>query len=379
MDSLLEYDAPFSLAGLFEDAQVVAPPEAESAAPAVLSMQDVFPSPREEIVSWHPNRVLMSVCQLLYARMSQQYTYTKSKVKRSPRPYDVLRAWVRDGEVQPGAKNGLARKNGRDAYRRVVAAVTGQTAREVSAKTSARWQATSSGQIDSWAQMAALFAHDDVQPFVHDLVNHEGRTRKCMKNRQEAVKGADANYVVHGYGVSLCYNTMLGQNDPQVIKLMQTGVNGEALRKAMGDMPLYREALADAWDYFVGLGRSCGLPVVAVGIEHSEHGDQPGRVHFHVNMNIDVRGGILTKSPKEVAVSKSVFEWQGLTPHIRAVQVRRTTSSAITAAVTQAYYYVAGPKSSSILKRCSLELFEEPFGCIGSPLYLRFSGSQFII
>ena len=56
---------------------------------------------------------------------------------------------------------------------------------------------------------------------------------------------------------------------------------------------------------------------------------------------------------------QSVFEWQGLTAHIRAVQVRRHTSSSINAAVMQAYYYVAGPKTTSILKRCSLALFEE--------------------
>ena len=127
----------------------------------------------------------------------------------------------------------------------------------------------------------------------------------------------------------------------------------------MGDMPLYRDALEEAWNHFESLGRSLGCPLVAVGIEHSEHGKHPGRVHYHVSMNLDVRGGLLGRASKELAVSKSVFQWEGITPHVRTVQVRRATNSAINAAIVQSYYYVAGPKTTSVLRRCTAEPFEE--------------------
>lgn len=359
-ESSIEQQGRFSLAGLFDDAPVFAPAASAPPPPAELSIQDVFPSPRAEVASWHPNRVLMTVGQLLYSRMAQQYRNRRCRVKRSQNPYQELRSWIRTGIVATqDSVDCAARKHGRDVYRRVVAAICGMTARQVSKMSSAMWRTTNRDQVDAWARMAALFDQAEVKPFLHGLVSGEEKTNKCRQKRQQAVKDADANYVVHGYGFSLCYNTTLGQNDTQVIKLLQTKIKGEALRKAMSEMPLYRDALARAWDHFEPLGRSLGLPLVAVGLEHSEHATHPGRAHFHVTMNIDIQGGLNGRTVREVAVSKSVFEWQGMPPHIRALQVRRTTSSAISSAVLQAYYYVAGPKTSSILKRCSRELFEE--------------------
>ena len=214
-------------------------------------------------------------------------------------------------------------------------------------------------QTNTWAQMSRIFSHTDVQPFLQELVMVSQKTSKTLAARRKEANDADANCVFTGYGFSLCYNTQLGQNDAQVIRLLQSGVKGQELRKAMGDMPLYRDALDEAWTHFESLGRSLGCPLVAVGIEHSEHGKHPGRVHYHVTMNIDVRGGLLGRADKEVAVSKSVFEWGGLTPHVRPVQVRRATNSAINAAIVQSYYYVAGPKTTSIVRRCTAEPFEE--------------------
>ena len=209
-------------------------------------------------------------------------------------------------------------KNGRDAYRRVVATVAGMSFREVSKKTMAMWRATIREQVNAWAQMAKFFNHADVQPYLQGLVNSFDKTWKCLRSREDEAQNSEVDYVVRGYGVSLCYNTTLGQNDPQVIKLLQSSIKGDALRTAMGEMPLYREALDQAWDHFASLGRKLGFPVTAVGIEHSERSDRPGRVHFHVTMNIDIRGGLIGKGVAQVAVKKSVFEWRGLTAHIRA-------------------------------------------------------------
>ena len=350
----------FSLATLFEKE-----PAGTSAAPTVhaattLSPEDVFPSPRSEVVTWHPNRVLMALCQLLCSRMSGRGFGTKIRSKRPPSPYRVIHGWVLRGHTSV-LENfpSIIRKRGRDVYRRVVASVCGMSVRRVSVATSAAWTRLTRQQMNAWAQMALFFVHPDVVPFLEDLGPRATATWKTLHSRKESAREADTNVVVTGFGFSLCYNTDLGQNDAEVIRLLQSGLRGDALRAAMGQLSLFKVSVDRAYDHFKALGRSLDLSLVAVGLEHSERGNHPGRVHFHVTMCVDVRGGLTGRADKEVAASMSVFEWEGLSPHVRPVKVRRATNSAINAAIVQAYYYVAGPKMTSILKRCTAELFED--------------------
>ena len=365
----------FSLATLFEKAHEPEPADPGPPAVATLSLEDVFPSPRVEVATWHPNRVLMAVSQVLCSRMSVKFSNTKIRGKRPAGPYRVISGWVRrcHASVSQDFTAGL-RKNGRDTYRRIVATVCGMSIRQVTQATSAKWEKMSRQHTNAWAQMALFFGHSDVQPFLQGLVVVSTKTTKTLQARQADVRDIDANFVVTGYGFALCYNTQLGQNDAEVIRLLQRGFKGDALRMAMSEMPMYRDALDEAWNHFEPLGRSLGLPLVAVGIEHSEHGKHPGRVHYHVTMCLDVRGGLLGRSNKEVAVSRSVFEWEGLTPHVRPVNVRRSTCSAISAGIIQAYYYVAGPKTTSILRRCTAELFTD--SCVHLLVFLCFAFSR---
>ena len=58
-----------------------------------------------------------------------------------------------------------------------------------------------------------------------------------------------ANLTWSGYGFVLSWNTDLGQDDPDVIKLVQGGQRGESLYKSMRGLTLYQEAFTDLWEH----------------------------------------------------------------------------------------------------------------------------------
>jgi hypothetical protein len=151
----------------------------------------------------------------------------------------------------------------------------------------------------------------------------------------------------------------VGQDHPEVIKLVQSGKTGSHLRLAMRQLSVYQDSFEALWDFATQLSRECGLPTVNVTMEHSEHGDHPARVHFHVFLGTDLKGGFgLTTQPQPYTVaresSRTHDDWLGVSAEVS----RTRLGSTIFQAVPTRSYYVAGPKFGSFFKRGTSEPIE---------------------
>ena len=102
-----------------------------------------------------------------------------------------------------------------------------------------------------------------------------------------------------------------------------------------------------------------GFPLVACGLEQSEHGSHPARVHAHVYLRMEVRGSFFANNAAHGQIRASQLEWEGLKPHIRPTTVVRRSHGNIHKAVIQGYYYVTGPKKSQLMARGSAELYRD--------------------
>ena len=81
---------------------------------------------------------------------------------------------------------------------------------------------------------------------------------------------------------------------------------------------------------------------------------------MHVYMGMEVRGGFFVNQAPPRSIAREKLDWAGLKPgFIRTTDVMRRTHGHIHKAVLQAYYYVAGPKRTQLLMRCSAALYTE--------------------
>ena len=88
---------------------------------------------------------------------------------------------------------------------------------------------------------------------------------------QTQIQESFGTEVVSGYGVSLCFNTDLGQDDMNVIRLVQDGLSGDALRAALKQVRCYAPFFDRCWKHFQRVGLEYGFPLSACGLEQSEH------------------------------------------------------------------------------------------------------------
>jgi hypothetical protein len=123
---------------------------------------------------------------------------------------------------------------------------------------------------------------------------------------------------------------------------------------------VYKDSFEDLWEFATQLSGECGLPTVNVTMEHSEHGDHPARVHFHVFLGIELKGGVgFTTQPQVVHIRNSRFIWNRISPNVKPTITQRKSWGTIFTAVATGSYYVAGPKFGSILKRGTSEPIED--------------------
>ena len=66
-----------------------------------------------------------------------------------------------------------------------------------------------------------------------------GHSKVTGQTRLPQSQESSGNEVVSGYGVSLCFNTDLGQDDMHVIRLVQDGLSGESLKSALKQVGCY--------------------------------------------------------------------------------------------------------------------------------------------
>lgn len=186
----------------------------------------------------------------------------------------------------------------------------------------------------------------------------ESRPRKSHQAREDSVNEQTSSKFALGYGVALCFNLDFGQDDVDVLKLLQEGLQQDELRQSLRELPAYSDFFARFWCHFEDLGPKLKLPLVACSMEHSENGDHPARVHLHAYMGIDVRGGIYGKAPQEVKVRLDALTFEGWKPHVHVTTSARKRGAMIVVNVVSAYYYVAGPKLGCLFKRCNGQLFK---------------------
>ena len=157
----------------------------------------------------------------------------------------------------------------------------------------------------------------------------------------------------------------------EVIRILQTGLVGQELRTALAEVACYSKFIDACWAYFEPLGKEIGLPLVACGMAHSENGSHPARVHVHVFMGMEVRGSFFDNNQALISFPEADLIWNGLKPGwTRPTLVSRKTHTQIHKAILQAYYYVAGPKKTQMLLRCSAQVHKEKGQPAGNTLHI---------
>ena len=327
-----------------------------------LGLDIFFTSNRDQIISWHPNRVAMAVVQLLFQRLAVQPRLRRRFRGKSTDALQTLKSWIAKGhDAVVGKCTARQRSYGRDLYRRIVSVLTGSPARDVAQTTQHLWEELSIGDKNSWSKLDVLFKREEVQHCMPEfLAIPRVSRRRVSDDRRASAQEAD-DTTCRGYGISLCYNTSIGRDDLEVIRIIQSGSSGDELRSALAEVACFIKFMDDCWDYFEALGKDNGFPLVACGLEHSENGSHPGQVHVHVFLGMEIRGAFFANNAPMGSIPREKLTWAGLKPgFIRPTQVARRSHSHIHKAVVQAYYYVAGPKLTRILLRCSAKLYKDP-------------------
>ena len=224
---------------------------------------------------------------------------------------------------------------------------------------------------NSWGELAELVKRREVQNCAEEFLPRRNVSPRSIHHAREAhVEDVDKK-TVRGYGVSLCFNTSLGQDDVQVIRVLQSGRSGQELRRALAELACYSKFIDACWAFFELLGKENGFPLVACGLEHSANASHPARVHVHVYMGMEVRGTFFVNNAAMGSIEVDKLIWDGLKPgFVNSTLVSRRTHSQILKAVTQAYYYVAGPKNTQMLLRCSAKIHKDHGQPAGNTLHI---------
>ena len=337
-----------------------------------ISLDMVFPACREQVLTWHPNRIFFAIISVLHQRLSRSLPVRRRFRGKQSSAMEILKDWM-SGRFVGASHNYPAayRLTGRDMYRRILAFLTGTSHRAVTETTRNVWKKLSIQGQNSWGELAELVKRTEVQECAEEfLPRHNVGPRDVHKGRQVVVEDVDKD-VMRGYGVALCFNTSLGQDDVQVIRILQSGLSGQELRGALAEVACYSKFIDACWAFFEVLGKESGFPLVACGLEHSENGSHPARVHVHVYMGMEIRNTYFQNNAVMEIIPKKKLNWNGLKPgFVNPTLVARRANSHIVRAITQAYYYVAGPKTSQMLLRCSAKIHKDHGLPVGNTLHI---------
>ena len=335
---------------------------------------DFFPSDPQEIWTWHPNRVCAAFVQYLANKVSERRSKKRSTriVQKAFDPIATILAWTSRPGMVP-FHCGASRQryaNGRSCFRKVLRVVTGMTVKALMPKVLATWKRLSYEERMQWCCMHRICSHKDMRVYLPELKElqcpdergsfgemHDG---EGAERESESIPSSEREKKWGGYGFIVTYNTKLGQDDPAVIRVVHSGVKGADLRKQLKQIPVYQEAFEDLWVFTNTLATRLHFDTVNVTLEHSEHGDHPARVHFHIFIGLDMsKGNSFSVVPSLRFVPNRDFQWRDCFPHISPTITARKSFTAIYQAVATGAYYVAGPKSTLIMKRSTLEPIQD--------------------
>ena len=324
------------------------------------------PDEKMDVLSWHPNRVQGLVVAELHSKLNNL------KPRRSRHKcFDPVTAMQDLVEMRHAVPLGNAtwreRLNAKDLYTRVLNMITGVHVRELKKMVARKWSEYDIDGKNQWCVLHRIIHHGRVAPLIR-FPNRSGMA-EMEKAEQNQKKKHDCKTITWtGYGFVLSYNTDLGQEDPDVIKTVHSGKVGEELLKAMRGLEIYQEAFTDLWDHANALGTSKRLPTVNVGMEHSTHGDHEARVHFHVFVGPDIRGGVgFGWTPVLVELTNQEVMWRGIAPNVKPTKPQKKSGNQIYQAVATGSYYVAGPKIGTIMKRSTYQPIQDQLlHCVSS-------------
>ena len=337
---------------------------------------DFFPTGPHEVFNWHPNRTCAALVQYLATKVGEKRVrkrLTRTNTKAFD-PVTTLIAWTsRPGMVpfQCGVREARSAL-GRNFFRKIVTVISGNTSRTCETKTMPIWKRLSQEDRMQWYCMRRICMHEDMRPYLPEL-----KDKNCLdepvpfgqkhhvesaEKESETIPSGEGGRKWGGYGFVVTYNTKLGQDDPAVIKVVQSGLKGAELRKQLKQIPVYHEAFEDLWVLTNTLANRLHFDTVNVTLEHSEHGDHPARVHFHTFIGLDLsKGNSFAVVPSLRFVPTRDFQWRDCFTHISPTITARKGFTAVYQAVATGAYYVAGPKSTLIMKRSTLEPILDSF------------------
>ena len=329
-----------------------------------------LPTEADEIAQWHPNRIWEAVVHFVASRIEDPKDLKPLRRLRSKAcdPIRTLRVWAQTSEPFGGLATGTyaQRMAGKRFFVKILSVTCSQSHRKVQAQADAMWQKLVHPDQYQWTRLRMIVMEPAVAPHVPEL-SEQPHVRPDSADADPSSKRArttnddtTSQRAKTGYGFVITYNSTLGQDNPEVIKAVQSGVKGCALRQKLKKLPVYTEAFEDLWLFTNAFAAQYHFDTVNVTLEHSEHGDHDARVHFHTFIGIDLSGGMgFVQTPAQRTIPAKEFEWHGIRPHVSPTMTNRKTWGAIYNAVATGAYYVAGPKSTVIVKRSTLEPIED--------------------
>ena len=332
-------------------------------------LRQFLPYDASEVQEWHPNRILAAVIQFVASRVDDHNKATRPRRWRTKGfdPVVTIRSWahsVGTGEEHV-AGTWKERDCGKRFFKKVMSIACGMSQRAVLGPTKIKWKRLSHEDMYQWTRLHKIVFHEVIAPHVPEL-SEQRRLADApddpppQKKPRTHDDDTDKTSSKTGYGFVVTLNTSLGQDDPDVIKIVQSGATGVTLRQQLKRLPVYTDAFERLWIFANNLATKYHFSTVNVTLEHSEHGDHQARVHFHFFIGIDLSSGMgFVQTPALRKIRYEEFEWNGIQPRVSPTITNRKSWGAIYQAVATGAYYVAGPKTSLIMKRSTLEPIEE--------------------
>ena len=320
-----------------------------------------IPHDQNEILSWHPNRVRATLVVELETRL--QHISPRRMRKKTFEPLRAFHSLVHGtGICDENRISFKHRLHARDLYFRVLCLITNKKIREVKDSHAPIWGTTTQEDKNHWYLLRRVMEHPRLANHLKFPVLSKTKQFSSAVQDEKTVTPRTTSW--QGYGFVLSYNTDLGQEDPDVIKLVQSGKTGQDFLKAMRSMTLYNEAFTDLWEHANKIAASKNFGTVNVAMEHSTNGDHEARVHFHVFIGPDLRGGVgFGWAPVLAEVKSEELRWRGILPNVKPSRPQKKSWNLIYQTVATGSYYVAGPKIGSIMKRSTFQPIEDSTPC----------------
>ena len=162
--------------------------------------------------------------------------------------------------------------------------------------------------------------------------------------------GDDEPKEVHG--MLFTFHGEWGFNDPSVIRLVDEGLRGEELSKALKHLPVYAELGKRFFQVMCHVGAAIGWNKVSVSVEHCPKAaaEHPARVHLHVFLSESS-----SKNEKRVSRLKKLVTFERV-PSANAVPMKCTSkeNDAFKAKrVNEGHYYLQFPKTGLLFQQSS--------------------------